>query len=147
MKMAHDLGKATGRRNETISRSIQWACGAGVCLSSRSGASSARRISRDVPPARTTPISPSCMAMKFLVCRLKALVSDAMNVLPGAKPMFIGLPLQATTTESGSLTLNTATPHVPSHFCKDLDTASLSSISGWASNSLPMSWAMTSVSV
>ena len=78
------------------------------------------------------------MAMKFFVCRLNADVSDAMNVLPGARPMFIGLPLQATTTESGSLTLNTATPHVPSHFCSDRETASLSSISGWASSSRPI---------
>ena len=61
MKMAYDLGKATGRRNETISLSIQCACGAGVCLNSKSGASSALRISSDVPPARTTPISPSCL--------------------------------------------------------------------------------------
>ena len=45
----------------TISRSIQCAWGAGVCLSSKSGASSARRMSSDVPPARTTPISPSCL--------------------------------------------------------------------------------------
>ena len=37
------------------------------------------------------------MAMKFFVCRLKADVSDAMNVFPGASPMFMGL-LQATTT-------------------------------------------------
>ena len=61
MKMAYDLGKAAGRRNETISLSIQCAWGAGVCRSSRSGASSARRMSSDVPPARTTPISPSCL--------------------------------------------------------------------------------------
>ena len=58
------------------------------------------------------------MAMKFLVCRLKADVSEAIKVFPGASPMFMGLPLQATTTLSGSLTLRTATPHVPSHFCK-----------------------------
>ena len=87
------------------------------------------------------------MAMKFFVCRLNADVSDAMNVLPGASPMFIGLPLQATTTLSGSFTDSTATPHVPSHFCKLRLTASLSSTSGWASNSLPINWAMTSVSV
>ena len=88
------------------------------------------------PQHRGTPRSD--MAMKFFVCRLNADVSDAMNVLPGARPMFIGLPLQATTTESGSLTLNTATPHVPSHFCSDRETASLSSISGWASSSRPI---------
>ena len=80
----------------------------------------------------------SCMAMKFLVCLLKAEVSDAMKVLPGASPMFMGLPLQATTTLSGSFTESTATPHVPSHFCRLRDTASRSSISGWASSSLPI---------
>ena len=104
-------------------------------------------MSNEVPPALTTPISPSCIAMKFLVCRLKAEVSEAINVLPGASPMFMGEPLQATTTLSGSFTDRTATPHVPSHFCKLRLTASRSSTSGWASNSLPMSWAMTSVSV
>ena len=87
------------------------------------------------------------MAMKFFVCRLKADVSEAIKVFPGASPMFIGLPLQATTTESGSLTLRTATPHVPSHFCKLRETASRSSIDGSASSSLPINWAMTSVSV
>ena len=87
------------------------------------------------------------MAMKFFVCRLKADVSDAINVFPGAKPIFMGEPLQATTTLSGSFTLRTATPHVPSHFCKLRETASRSSIDGSASSSLPMSWAMTSVSV
>ena len=87
------------------------------------------------------------MAMKFLVCRLKADVSEAMNVLPGAKPMFMGEPLQATTTESGSFTLRTATPQVPSHFCSERLTASRSSIDGSASSSRPINWAMTSVSV
>ena len=88
------------------------------------------------PQHRGTPRSD--MAMKFFVCRLNADVSLAMNVLPGASPMFMGLPLQATTTESGSLTLNTATPHVPSHFCSDRETASLNSMDGSASNSRPI---------
>mmetsp|Transcript_23612 Transcript_23612/g.72932 ORF Transcript_23612/g.72932 Transcript_23612/m.72932 type:complete len:268 (-) Transcript_23612:350-1153(-) len=129
----------------TISRSIQCVYGAGVFRSSRSGAVSAREMSNDVPPARTTPISPSCMAMKFFVWRLNADVSDAMNVRPGASPMFMGEPLQATTTASGSATLRAQTPHVPSHLASARSVAFRSSAP--PAISFPINWAMTSVSV
>mmetsp|Transcript_20206 Transcript_20206/g.80659 ORF Transcript_20206/g.80659 Transcript_20206/m.80659 type:complete len:253 (-) Transcript_20206:258-1016(-) len=136
-----------------ISRSIQWACGSGDGRKSSSGAVSTREMSSVVPSALTTPISPSCMAMKFLVCRLKAAVSDATKVLPGARPIVMGLPLHATTISDGSSAARTARPHVPSHFLSAVAVASLRLTflevpSRFCSSSArPMNCAMTSVSV
>mmetsp|Transcript_5325 Transcript_5325/g.15758 ORF Transcript_5325/g.15758 Transcript_5325/m.15758 type:complete len:243 (-) Transcript_5325:282-1010(-) len=104
-------------------------------------------MSRVVPPARTTPISPSCMAMKFFVWRLKADVSDAMNVLFWPRPMFMGEPLHATTTASGSSFESTATPQVPSQRARAAATQSRSSACLPDASSTPTSCAMTSVSV
>mmetsp|Transcript_20443 Transcript_20443/g.63208 ORF Transcript_20443/g.63208 Transcript_20443/m.63208 type:complete len:231 (-) Transcript_20443:90-782(-) len=130
-----------------ISRSIQWAWGSGEGFKSSSGACSSRPMSKVVPSALTTPISPSCMAMKFLVWRLNAAVSDAMNVLPGARPIVMGDPLQATTTSFGSRTDNTAMPHVPSQRFKARAVASRKLAVGSASTAKPTNCAMTSVSV
>mmetsp|Transcript_24739 Transcript_24739/g.55719 ORF Transcript_24739/g.55719 Transcript_24739/m.55719 type:complete len:270 (-) Transcript_24739:156-965(-) len=79
---------------------VQCGCGSGLEAISSSGATSTRPRSRDVPSARTTPISPSCMAMKLLVYLLKAAGSEATKVLPGPSPMVMGDPLHATTNSS-----------------------------------------------
>ena len=55
------------------------------------------------------------MAMKFLVCRLNAAVSEATKISPCASPITMGDPLQATTMFSGSALFRIARPHVPSH--------------------------------
>ena len=67
-----------------------------------------------LPWARTTPISPSFNATKLLVYFEKALVSDAMKVLPWPNPITMGEPLQATTISSGLFLLMTANPQLPS---------------------------------
>ena len=104
-------------------------------------------MSSVVSPARTTPISPSCMAMKFFVWRLKADVSDAMKVRSLARPMFMGDPLHATTTLEASDRSSAQTPHVPSQRASAFCVASTRLSPASSSRRSPINCAMTSVSV
>mmetsp|Transcript_32794 Transcript_32794/g.103808 ORF Transcript_32794/g.103808 Transcript_32794/m.103808 type:complete len:284 (+) Transcript_32794:1789-2640(+) len=129
------------------SRMVQCGKGAGESKISLSGAFSTRLRSRPVPLACTTPISPSCSAMKFFVYLANAAVSDAMYVRPVPRPMASGEPLQATTISSGLSREITAMPQVPSQRCSARAVASRRSLQSGLSSITPMSFASTSVSV